>query len=689
MHHPFVSIIRPFLAAACLLLPGQGRSETTEPLRPNIVFILCDDLGYGDLGAFFQNGGDGGRKPSVEMAATPRLDAIAAGGMQLRHHYTAAPVCAPARASLLLGVHQGHANVRDNQFDKALEDHHTIASVLKEAGYRSICIGKWGLQGGREMPAHPLNRGFDAYFGYIGHGAGHMHYPKEDRKPLYDGRQEVSGKYDKCYTTDLFTARAKKFIIDHHGANPKQPFFLYLAYDTPHAKTQAPSCGFPEGYGLQGGLKWLGTPGRMINTATGKPDSWLYPEHRDARWLDPERGVLRPWPDTAKRFATMVRRIDDCVHDLVTTLRDLGIDENTLVVFTSDNGTSKESYRKGTDSNGYSRAYDPGFFRSYGPFDGIKRDCYEGGVRVGAITYWPGTIPAGATSPQPSQFHDWMPTFCEMAGLPSPARSDGVSLLPELTARKNRNASTIYVEYSNKTSTPKYADFLASRRGQLRNQMQMVRAGDLVAVRYDIRSHDDDFEIYNVLKDPGQRHNLAPSMKALQKKFKDRVLQVRRPNATARRDYMDNLAVPAAEPPAPPVPGIEMRVIPHPVPWPVASSAAQQSSRGVVAAPRAAEPAIGTSHALLFSGWLKVPVEGTYAFSLPHGCRAILKLHDATVLDTDRGDGDSTVRLCAGFHPLFLSAAMKEGSPEPELQWATEGKTPAKVPEEAFWRAMD
>jgi arylsulfatase A-like enzyme len=674
------------LTAFCLAFatPSLASGEATQ--KPNIVFILCDDLGYGDLGVFFQNEGDGGRKPKVEMAATPRLDAIAAGGMQLRHHYTGAPVCAPARASLLLGVHQGHANVRDNQFDKALEDHHTLASVLKEAGYRSACIGKWGLQGGKEMPAHPMNRGFDEYFGYISHGAGHMHYPKEDNKKLHDGKEEVGADYDKCYTTDLFTARAKRFIIDHHAKQQEKPFFLYLAYDTPHAKTQAPSCAFPEGYGVKGGLQWLGTPGKMINTAVGKPDSWLYPEHQDATWNDPKRGARRPWPDTAKRYATMVRRIDDCVHDLVVTLRDLGLEKNTLVVFTSDNGPSKESYLKGRDANGYPRSFDPGFFRGYGPFDGIKRDCFEGGVRVGAITYWPGTIPAGKTSPQASQFHDWMPTFCEMAGLPAPARSDGVSLLPELTGRGNRSASTIYVEYSNNSPTPNHEDFMPSRRGQPRRQMQMLRAGDFVGVRQNIQSHGDDFEIYDVAKDPGQRRNLARSMGDLQKRFKDRVLQIRRPNSTAPRTYMDSLAIPAVAPSSATVPGLEMQVIPNAVPWPVASLTAKQESRSMVGAPHSAEPAIGTAYGLIFSGWLKVPNEGSYAFSLPDGCRAILKLHEATVLDTDRGDGSNTVKLAAGFHPLFFSAAMKENSPAPELRWAAEGKEAAPVPAEAFWR---
>ncbi|MCP5532543.1 MAG: sulfatase-like hydrolase/transferase [Akkermansiaceae bacterium] len=675
-----------FLAAAFFApLASSTAAGETRPAKPNIVFILCDDLGYGDLGVFFQNKGAGDRKPRVTMAGTPRLDSIAKAGVQLRGHYTGAPVCAPARASLLLGVHQGHANVRDNQFDKALEDNHTLASVLKQVGYHTGCIGKWGLQGGKSMPAHPLNRGFDEYFGYISHGAGHQHYPKEDGKKLYDGRDEVSEKYDLCYTTDLFTARAKKFIVDQHSERPDQPFFLYLAFDTPHAKTQLPSCAYPEGTGVKGGLQWLGTPGEMINTAHGKPDSWFHPDHAEATWRDPAKGgKTRPWPDTAKRYATMVRRIDDCVFDLAATLRDLGIDRNTLVVFSSDNGISKESYRKGKDENGYSRNLDPGFFRGYGPFDGIKRDCLEGGVRVGALAWWPGKIPAGRVVERASQFHDWMPTFCELAGVPAPARGDGVSIMPDLTGAGDRPDSTVYVEYSVNGNTPALPDFLASRRNAKRRQMQMVRSGDLVGVRYNIRDHDNDFEIYDVVKDPAQRKNLAPRMADLQQRMKDRVLQIHRPNESAPRPYMDHLPVPAASPPSGLAPGLALRVIPHAVPWPVAAAAAENVTPTVVPAPQAAEPPVATAHGLVFSGWLKVPEDGVRTISLPAATKAVLKLHDATVLDTDRGAESGTIRLSAGLHPIFLSVSMAEGSPAPVLTWSQNGGETSPIPAELF-----
>jgi arylsulfatase A-like enzyme len=648
--------------------------------KPNIVFILTDDLGYGDLGAFFQNEGDGGRMPKVKMAATPHLDLLAGAGIQLRHHYAGAPVCAPSRASLLLGVHQGHANVRDNQFDKALEDNHTLASVLRQAGYRTACIGKWGLQGGDDMPGHPLNRGFDDYFGYLAHKDGHKHYPKEDGARLYDGWQEVSSQYDKCYTTDLFTARAKKFITDHHAQSPDKPFFLYLSYDTPHAQTQAPSCPFPEGYGLSGGLQWLGKPGQMINTATGEPDSWLYPGHKDAIWDDPKRGPGSPWPDTAKRYATMVRRIDDGVQDIVATLRDLGLDKDTLIVFTSDNGPSDESYLEGLDANGYPRTYDPGFFRGYGPFDGIKRDLYEGGVRVGAIAYWPGTIPPGQASPLASQFHDWMPTFCEMAGIPAPARTDGVSLLPELTGTGDRQPSTTYVEYATDYWSPDLPDFSPARRGKPRRQMQMLREGDLVGVRYDIQSHNNDFEIYNVAKDPAQRRNLASAMPGLQQELKNRVLQTRRTDPGTPRPYMDALPIPASAPGGVLKPGLEVRVLAVDVPWPVDPSAVARIAPVITAAPGEIERLGASRRAAVMEGWVEIPKPGSYRFSLPDGIRATLRLHGTTVLDTDRGKGGGGALLEAGYHPFALSVLLDPGSPKPDLSWSIDDSNPELLP---------
>ena len=272
-------------------LPKILSAVTPLPVgaKPNIIFILCDDLGYGDVGVFYQNQRAALKDRSVPFFTTPHIDTLARDGVKLMQHYCAAPVCAPSRASLLTGLTQGHANVRDNQFDKALADTHTLGSVLRQAGYTTAAIGKWGLQGSAKpggteadeegsaslWPAYPTKRGFDFYFGYVRHKDGHFHYPKEDQREVWENNREISAGLDLCYTTDLFTARAKKWIAEQTAAQPQKPFFLYIAYDTPHAKLQNPPCAYPAGGGLDGGVQWLGKTGAMLNTSTGTMDGWM------------------------------------------------------------------------------------------------------------------------------------------------------------------------------------------------------------------------------------------------------------------------------------------------------------------------------------------------------------------------------------------------------------------------------
>lgn len=520
------------------------RMAAAQP--PNILFILCDDLGYGDVGVLFQND----RAPGLPKFSTPQLDRFAAEGLQMRRHYCPAPVCAPSRASLLMGVHQGHANVRNNQFDKALENNHTLANVLKQAGYATAAVGKWGLQGkGSDpatWPAYPTKRGFDYFFGYVRHKDGHEHYPREGlydgAKEVWDNKTEVSAGLAKCYTLDLWTARAKQWIVDHQRTNSTQPFFLYLAYDTPHAVLEFPTQSYPAGGGRKGGLQWLGQPGHMINTASGEIDSWCHPEYREATYRAGTNSTA-PWPEVYKRYATSIRRIDDAVGDLRQLLQDLHLDENTLVVFTSDNGPEIVSFIP-------KRPFEADFFESYGPHDGIKRDCWEGGMRVPTLALWPGHIPAGRLTYAPSAQWDWLPTFCELAGLPAPARSDGVSLLPTLTGRGAQRTGTLYGEYFHGGATPGYADFMPNHRNRKRGQMQWIQIGDFKGVRYNLSSQADDFEIYNVATDLKEGTNLAsrPEFAALQQQMKDRVLQVRRPDRQAPAPTMTNWCRPPGIP---------------------------------------------------------------------------------------------------------------------------------------------
>lgn len=658
-----------------------------EAPRPNIIFVLVDDLGFGDVGVFFQNARAGLKDRSKPVHFTPGLDRLAKEGAQMPHYYCPAPVCAPSRATLLLGVHQGHANVRDNQFDKALEDNHTLASVLKKGGYATAAIGKWGLQGKPEngnFPGHPLNRGFDFYYGYLAHKAGHFHYPKEDKQELFEGRANVSAGLDLCYTADLFTARAKHWIETHRSTRPNDPFFLYLAYDTPHAKLQLPPCPYPAGGGLFGGVRWEGTPGRMINTATGEPDSFFHPDYETATW-DHDKNPATPevpWPDVFKRFATDVRRIDDCISDLVQELKDLQIDENTLIVFTSDNGPSIESYLP--------EKYEPTFFQSFGPFDGIKRDCWEGGIRVGALARWPKGIGGNRVVNLPCSATDWMATFAELAGVPPPARTDGVSLVPALSGKGHQKKPSVYVEYAVNTKTPEFAQFEPQRRGRSRKQMQVLRSGDFVGVRYNVESHATDFEIYDVVRDPKQTENLAASKPSLQAELKNAVLRMRRPDVDAPRPYDREL-----------VPAVQIEGLKSGVEWAAqnghfswVSELAAESETGV---------AVGLAEALhakegmvAVSGYLRAPQDGEYAFHLKAGVGSVLRLHEALVVDADFNfevgfERSGTILLKAGLHPFRLLVRTGEarlGGAVTGMEWSGPGFERGAVPEDALFRKV-
>ena len=243
----------------------------------------------------------------------------------------------------------------------------------------------------------------------------------------------------------------------------------------------------------------------------GEIDSYRHPDY-----------VGHGWTDVEERFATMVRRIDDSVGDLLQTLKDTQIDEQTLVVFSSDNGPHHESYLQGAE-------YAPTSFQSYGPFEGTKRDTWEGGVRMPTLVRWPQHIPAGGVDEQPSQFQDWMPTFAELAGGVAPARTDGVSLLPSLLQAEKRAESTIYVEYQNGGRTERYQDFSPAKRGAFRKQMQVLHLDGFKGVRTNIQAHRDPFQIYDLSSDPKELKNLAGSSRQfdeLNRRMQDRVLQL-------------------------------------------------------------------------------------------------------------------------------------------------------------------
>ena len=539
----------------------------------------------------------------------------------------------------------------------------------------------------------PRAVGFDSFYGVLRHIDAHEHYPKEApyftakakaRGPviIWENRTDVSAGLDQCYTTDLFTARAKKFITDHAAAAPRQPFFLYLSYDTPHAVLERPTQAYPAGGGLRGGLQWLGQPGRMINTASGTVDSWTDPTL-------PGDTAAQPWPDVYRRYATSVRRIDDCVADLLRLLADLHLDENTLVVFTSDNGPEAESMLR--------EPFTPEFFRSYGPFDGLKRDLWEGGTRVPTLARWPGRIPGGQVVAAPSAQWDWLPTFAAAAGLPPPARADGISLLPALTGRGTAPArDALYFEYNVASQTPDYPDFEPGRRNRPRNQMQAVRLGDLTGVRYDVKGPADPFEIYDVVADPKETKNLArdPGYAAVQTRLQAIALRSRRPDPAAPRPY-DVAPVPALDdmagmPPA----GLAWQAFAGEFPWVPEFATLHPVASGRSPRPDVQAPEFADATGLLFTGCLQVPSDGEYTFYLTTGTAAALRLHEATVIDADFGyvggtEKRATIRLAAGLHPVRLSCLRGKHAPAwLTLEWSGPGLPRQPIPDSA-WRGLN
>ncbi|WP_146400284.1 sulfatase-like hydrolase/transferase [Planctomycetes bacterium CA13] len=647
--------------ASVFFWPGSACADNTKP-QPNILLILVDDMGWGDLGVNFQN-----TRTNPKRHRTPHLDEMAESGVRLAQHYCAAPVCAPSRASLFTGVHQGNAVVRDNQFDWPLENNHTLATVLRSAGYKTWLIGKYGLHGGKEVAdeedqspanwsAYPTKRGFDEYFGYVRHVDGHQHYPADSwplgnspthiaPKQVWHNDREVSGDLTGCYTADLFTAFTKQAIIDHAKKPSAEPFFMMLAFDTPHAALQLPTMAYPEGDGVDGGMQWIGKPAHMINTASPNIDCYRHPD------------CDRPdWTDVEQRFATSIRRIDDCVGDLRATLDELGIADNTLIVFTSDNGPHCESYIK-------DESYKPTSFASYGPFDGIKRDCWEGGIRVPTLACWPGRIEPSVDR-RPSQSHDWMPTFADVAGIAAPARTDGVSLIPRWISSNQPDAlpSQIYIEYFNGSPTPKYDSFAVNRRGHPRKQMQVVFLDGFKGVRYVIKNATDPFEIYDVASDPSERVNLAgtsPKFIALQTRMQQRVLQLRRPNPSATRPY-DDTPVPAMEPASDgKSPPMQLALYRGDYPY-VPSVDGLKPERTMVVDEIDTTRLLDFQGAASWSGVIHVDETRMVHFELNSEHKAFLELHQIGLIDADFQRTTATykesIQLEAGDHPFRLTA---------------------------------
>ncbi len=461
---PFVAIrsVRVFCGLAVLAACGGGAPES-ESSKPNIIWIMADDLGYGDLGSYGQT-----------QIQTPHLDRMAAEGIRFTDAYAGFTVCAPSRSVLMTGRHTGHTRVRRNGSPGLLDEDVTVAELLKEQGYATALIGKWGL-GMEDSPGAPWRQGFDNFFGYLSQGHAHNYYPEflmrlGDRVPL---RNEIvpSGRYNGMsgvavkrvdYSHDLLMDDALNWLQEHSS----EPFFLYLALTIPHANNEAGS--------REGG----GDPGMQnVKAELGA--------HRERIGMEvPDAGIYagKDWPGPQKGAAAMISYMDEGVGRLFDALKRHGIDENTLVFFTSDNGPHKEG------------GNDPFFFDSNGPLQGYKRSLHDGGIRVPMIARWPGKAPAGATSDFVWYFADFLPTVADLLGFEIPESIDGISVLPTLTgARQERVDRFLYW-------------------GGTAGNAEAVRWGKWKAVR---EGPEEPIELFDLTIDPGEENNVAAENQAV------------------------------------------------------------------------------------------------------------------------------------------------------------------------------
>ena len=439
-----IMIRRNFLISA-LAAMGAGALAAPKPgaRRPNIVFILADDMGFGDASIFGQ-----------QKISTPNIDRLANSGMRFTHGYAGAPVCGPSRCALMTGQHTGHCRVRDNSAlagglvgakgkgtmrrPNLQPDDRTVAQYLKAAGYRTGLMGKWHLDG-FDPKAVPTRFGFDEFKGWLTpleSTQGYWPAQRMHNEVLVDIPENAGGKQGR-YDTSMITDDA----LDYIERNKASPFFLYAAYNSPHSPFTAPDLG-------------------------------PYASRKD-------------WSDDAKTYAAMIHYLDLGIGRILDKLKSAGLDDDTVVFFTSDNGPRSERTAQQT------RVAE--FFNSSGGLTGYKRDLYEGGIRDPWIVRWPGHIAAGTVNQTPVYFPDFLPTALELAGAPS-EKSDGVSLLPLLSDPKKAADRFLYWEFYE----PEFR--------------QAARWGKWKAVRL---KRDGPIALYDLEQDPKESKNLAAEYPAI------------------------------------------------------------------------------------------------------------------------------------------------------------------------------
>jgi len=445
------------VAGAALL--GGRAAQAAPAAKPNIIYIMADDLGYGDLGSFGQ-----------KLIQTPHLDRMAAQGTRFTHAYAGSAVCGPTRCVLMTGLHTGHCTRRDNRAkanlpgegkDRGLvplaPDDVTVADVLGKAGYTTAGIGKWGL-GNPGTTGVPEKHGFHHFYGYLDQVHAHSYYAdyllRDGARVALDGNK--GGKRTQ-YTHDLFAEATLDFIRKHRD----RPFFLYLPYTLPHGKYEVPS---------------------------------------DAPYTD------KGWSQQHKNYAAMITRLDHTCGQILSLLGELGLDERTIVFFTSDNGPNPPFLER---------------FGSGGGLRGIKRQLYEGGIRVPTIVRWPGRVPAGRVSDFPWSHADFLPTAAALAGIEPPKGLDGVSVVPTLLGKEQAPHDFLYWEI--------HSPF-----------QQAVRAGKWKAIRF---GTEEPLELYDLAADPAEKRDVAARHPDVAKRIEAYLATARspskywpsKPKRTARR----------------------------------------------------------------------------------------------------------------------------------------------------------
>ncbi len=421
--------------------------------RPNIVLILADDLGYGDIGVQGQ-----------KYIRTPNIDRLAGGGMRFTQFYAGTTVCAPSRAVLMSGYHSGHAFIRGNKGVKPegqypiADSVYTIAEMLKKAGYVTGAFGKWGL-GPVGSEGDPLKQGFDRFYGYNCQSLAHRYYPDHlwdnDRKVVLTGNNNLTRTEE--YAPDLIQEQTLAFIESNAG---KQPFFLFVPTILPHAELLVPD-------------------DEIFRSYKGKFDEKPHKGDDYGPGANPGGYASQAYPRAT--FAAMVSRLDKYVGEIVDKLREKGLEKNTLIIFSSDNGPHKEG------------GADPVFFNSNGGFTGVKRDLYEGGIRVPFIVKWPGVVKAGSLNDHIGAFWDLMPTFADLAGSKAPGSIDGISIANTLLGKgKQKQHDFLYWEFHEQGGK------------------QAVRKKEWKAVLLDAKKNPDGpLELYNLKDDPTESKNVA------------------------------------------------------------------------------------------------------------------------------------------------------------------------------------